>query len=169
MYVYMIYIYIYTYMHEWYWVKKKKLWWSLIQAQKWPPWVSSWPQAEEETSIRKWDSFLDMIPSIPFSVHPGSSFTFLTETAIEIINHSPYPNRNIHVYFVAGLIDLSEKITDINYREYICNDSFTDSFTHMRNLLDDTQEKITNTSATPCFATITPMHINTSNHHLLHT
>ena len=39
-----------------------------------------------------------------YSVQPGSFFTFLTEAAIEIINHSPYPNRNMHVYFVAGMI-----------------------------------------------------------------
>ena len=85
---------------------------------------------------------MKLLPGHDTINHPGSSITFLTETAIEIINHLPYPNRNIHVYFIAGLIDLSEKITDTNYREYICNDSFTDSFTHMRNFLDDTQEKL---------------------------
>ena len=156
-------------MHEWYWVKKNSM--MILNTN---PEMTTMDLIMTTSRGRDLYKEMRLLPGHDainpiFSVHPGSSFTFLTETAIEIINHSPYPNRNIHVYFVAGLIDLSEKITDINYREYICNDSFTDSFTHMRTLLDDTQEKITNTGATPCFATITPMHIDTSNHHLLHT
>ena len=139
-----MYVYIYIYIYAWMILSKKKK--NSIMILNTNPEMTTMDlimttsrgrDLYKEMRLLPWHDAINPI----FSVHPGSSFTFLTETAIEIINHSPYPNRNIHVYFVAGLIDLSEKITDINYREYICNDSFTDSFTHMRTLLDDTQEK----------------------------
>ena len=115
----------------------------------------------------------DLLPENPlinpiFSIHPGRSLSFLTDKAIEIITNSPYPTHTIHVYFIAGLIDLSEKITDIHYKEFICNDSYIDSYHNMQNILDNTQTRILNIGATPCFATITPMHIDTWNHHCLH-
>ena len=116
----------------------------------------------------------DVLPDNPlinpiFSIHPGRSLSFLTDKAIEIITNSPYPTHTIHVYFIAGLIDLSEKITDIHYKEIICNDSYIDSYHNMQNILDNTQAIITNMGATPCFATITSMHIDTWNHNCLQT
>ena len=90
----------------------------------------------------------DLLPENPlinpiFSIHPGRSLSFLTDKAIEIITNSPYPTHTIHVYFIAGLIDLSEKITDIHYKEFICNDSYIDSYHNMQNILDNTQTRIT--------------------------
>ena len=70
-----------------------------------------------------------------FSTHPGRSLSFLTDKAIEIITNSPYPTHKIHVYFISGLIDLSEKITDIHYKEFICNDSYIDSNHNMQTYL----------------------------------
>ena len=79
----------------------------------------------------------DLLPENPlinpiFSIHPGRSLAFLTDKAIEIITNSPYPTHTIHVYFIAGLIDLSEKITDIHYKEFICNDSYIDIYHKMQ-------------------------------------
>ena len=141
------YHYIDMLLCEWYWVKN-----AMMILNTSPEMTTT---DLTMTTSRGRDPYEEM-PLLPvhdtinpiFSLHPGSSFTFLTATTIEITNHSPYPNRNMHVYFIADLIDLSEKITDTNYREYICNDSSIDSFTNMRNFLDDTQEKYQHRSHT---------------------
>ena len=58
---------------------------------------------------------------------PGSSIHHLTEEAVSIIEKHDSEPENIHVYFLAGLTDITEKIADQNYQEVIFIDSPVDA------------------------------------------
>ena len=113
------------------------------------PWILLWQRVGAKAYLSSFTYCLKIPSSTP-------SFPFI------LADHSHFSPKN------PGLIDLSEKITDIHYKEFICNDSYIDSYHNMQNILDSTQTRTTNLCANPCFATITPMHIDTWNHHCLH-
>lgn len=101
--------------------------------------------------------------STRFIVRSGSPILNLAKEATHIINHSPIPNSQIHVYFIAGLIEITEKITDTHYQEIIFNDSYFHTESTTIPIFQQCADIITTTNARPCFATITPMHIETWN------
>ena len=102
-----------------------------------------------------------------FIVRPGTPILDLTREAENIITHSSTPNSLIHVYFIAGLIDITEKIKDHIYEEVIFNESSESAPPRVMSLIYQSSKSILNTGATPCYATITPMHLNTWNEHRL--
>ena len=100
---------------------------------------------------------------------PGSSLHRLTEEAVSIID-SPknvFEPENIHVYFLAGLTDITEKITDQNYQEVIFIDSPVDANHKMEMKYYDSSNKIKQLGSHPCYCTIAPMHLDKWNSHRL--
>ena len=102
-----------------------------------------------------------------FIVRPGTPILDLTWEAENIIAHSSTPNSLIHVYFIAGLIDITKKIEDHIYEKVIFNESFEPAPSCVMSLNYQSSKSISKTGATPCYATITPMHLNTWNEHRL--
>ena len=91
-----------------------------------------------------------------FIVRPGTPILDLTREAENIITHSSTPNSLIHVYFIAGLIDITEKIKDHIYEEVIFNESPESAPPRVMSLIYQSSKSILKTGATPCYATITP-------------
>ena len=104
-----------------------------------------------------------------FIVRPGAQIRRLADEAHDIILKSPISSHCIIVYFIAGLCDITQKISDHHYQEIIFNDSFPEAPTRIMPLFTAASNTILNTGATPCFTTITPMHLQTWNTHRLNT
>ena len=100
---------------------------------------------------------------------PKTLILNLTREAKNIIAHSSTPNSLIHVYFIAGLIAITEK----NQRSHLWRSHFqwiiriSPISCHVMSLIHQSSKSISKTGATPCYATITPMHMNTWNEHRL--
>ena len=79
--------------------------------------------------------------------------------------HHEYPNI---VYFIGGIPDITIKIKDDpNYAEVVFTEDTTDAFNRICQRYIDISNNIRNNHAIPCFATITPMNIDTWNHYCL--
>lgn len=91
----------------------------------------------------------------------GGRLMGLCNIATSIINHHHHPST-CHVYFLAGLCDITYRDFDPNYSHNICYDevSFTDSpdqtIFRLTNEINSISDHIISLGAKPCFATIVP-------------
>ena len=109
--------------------------------------------------------------NIPIVVEPtgGAYIRELTDKAVHIIQHSNLNPENIHVYFIAGLPDLTIKLKDrrYQYHEVIFPESPEQATQRLIETLHNDEGRIKSLGAKPCFATIAPMSISSWNNHCL--
>ena len=83
----------------------------------------------------------------------------LQHMAYDFLEHNPDPT-NCHIYFVAGLCDITHRIVDYykagRYEEVIYIDSPQDTIHRMTRLIDSISQEILILGAKPCFSTIIP-------------
>ena len=109
------------------------------------------------------------------SVLPGGLLEDLTEKAERLLVSNPHKYEDVQdlhpnfVYVLGGLPDLTEKVKDRNYLEIIYNESTTTTTPKMITKLLAADQKIKSLNAIPCFSTISPMSLDTWNHHRLYT
>ena len=110
--------------------------------------------------------------------HPGAKMAYLTQLAIPHIHRIRHTtSKPIHVYFLAGLCDVTRKDTDKahkhrgkwvgHYEEVTYTETTQQTVTRMRAQLQNTTSQIKEAGAIPCFCTIAPCNISTWNHHRL--
>ena len=96
----------------------------------------------------------------------GASIKSLVKEADEFLKHHRGNSRPHHVFFVAGLPDLTERKRGKSYEEAI----FEEALIRMKNTIISAQESIQdNHNAKTCFATITPISLKTWNNYRLST
>ena len=116
------------------------------------------------------DEYLAAIHPSPKHLHvisiPGTSLETLTQIGIKIINKSTNPSQ-YHVYFMAGLCDLTRKDNDIfgyrkkgiktipiQYDEVTFPESSSQAVPRLKSTINSIAHQISSTGASPCFMTI---------------
>lgn len=97
----------------------------------------------------------------------GATIDHLTNKALDIIANHPSPS-SIHVYFIAGIPDITTMIRDVGYEEVIFIEDPITAHSHFITKATRTINRIIQAQAIPCLATIAPMSIDTWNHTRLH-
>ena len=102
---------------------------------------------------------------------------YLTQLAIPHIHRIRHTtSKPIHVYFLAGLCDVTRKDTDKaqkrgkwvgHYEEVTYTEATQHTVTRMRAQMQNTTSQIKEAGVIPCSCTIAPCHISTWNHHRL--
>ena len=124
--------------------------------------------------------------------HPGQSLAFLTHKAVQHIHalqRTSTISQSIHVYFMAGLCDITYKdeipakqdrpkyYKGPLYQEVIYTETPKETLIRMKTQIANTAQQIKNAGAVPCFCTIPPCSISKWNNkrlskhrttHLLH-
>lgn len=106
------------------------------------------------------------------SVLPGAKLDYITRKAESLI---PSPRRTIgttHVYIMGGIPDITQKISNYHhksgkYTECIYTEPIQDTITRLTHAIDNTDSRIRQSGAVPCFCTITSCDIQKYNSHLL--
>ena len=93
----------------------------------------------------------------------GKGIDFLQHEAYSFLRSTADPT-NCHIYFVAGLCDISYKDKVRNwggqyYEEVIFNESPDKTLDRMSNLIDNVAQNILAMAAKPCFSTIVPSNL----------
>ena len=102
----------------------------------------------------------------------GATLKSLQYAAYDYLDWTSDPT-NCHVYFVAGMCDLTFKDTDrrwshkVKYEEVLFKGSALDTITRMTHLIDCISGHTLFMGAKPCFATILPMSLRTWNNYRL--
>ena len=110
--------------------------------------------------------------------HPGETIAKLTTRAITHIHWIKQTStKPIHVYFLAGLCDVTRKDTDKahwerghwvgHYEEVTYTETTQQTVTRMIAQLHSTPTQIKEAGGIPCLCTIAPCHLSTWNHHRL--
>ena len=100
----------------------------------------------------------------------GASIKSLVKEADEFLKHHRGNSRPHHVFFMAGLPDLTERKRGKSYEEVISEETPEEVPIRMKNTITSAQESIQdNHNAKTCFATITPISLETWNNHCLST
>ena len=100
----------------------------------------------------------------------GASIKSLVKEADKFLKHHRGNSRPHHIFFVAGLPDLTERKRGKSYEEVIFEETPEEALIRMKNAITSAQESIQeNHNAKTCFATITPISLKTWNNHRLST
>ena len=116
---------------------------------------------------------------IPIIVEPhgGAFIEDLTNMAVDIIDRSHFKPKDIHVYYIAGLPDITVKEKGPHYQEVIFNESPEEATSRVSGIIANAEQAIKDMGAVPCFSTIAPMSLRSWNNfcldnhrtsHLLH-
>ena len=100
------------------------------------------------------------IPYI-YKTVPGGKFNTLTRIALEHITKSPNLNKPVHVYYLAGLPDLTTKLRNRKdmYEEVVFNEEPQAAIDRMSSLIIQTHETITSLGAKAIFCPIIPINL----------
>ena len=94
----------------------------------------------------------------------GGKLSELAALVPSIIWRTQSPARRQHVYFLAGLCDLTFRdMDDQFYEEVIFMESPMEAYARMTTLYESVSESVINNGAIPCFSTIPPSNLNTWN------
>ena len=102
------------------------------------------------------------------SAKSGATLEDLGRTAEAYVKKSSHPQR-CHIYFMAGLCDVTYRDWDPDYSsnetydEVIFNESPHQAFIRLRHTINYISNRITSLGAKPCFATIVPSSLKTWN------
>ena len=104
-------------------------------------------------------------------IKSGGRIKPLTKAAVKILKKDPAP----YVYFVAGLPDISRKVSHTFrigqethlYQEFIFTESINQAINRTKSIIRKAESNIKEQHSTPVFCTITPFSIKTWNHHRL--
>ena len=100
----------------------------------------------------------------------GATIKKLTADAKRILRQHHSTEKPHHVFFIAGLPDLTKMTRGKNYQEVIFDETPQQALNRLKDtLLLADKEISTEHNAKTCFATITPCSLRTWNHHRLQT
>jgi len=101
----------------------------------------------------------------PIYTYPGANITYLCQQAIQFIQQQNTPMHDTHIYIIGGICDITYK--DKDRAQHYEETTFTDTPKHAAektiHTINHTYTQILEAGATPCFATIAPMSIDTWN------
>ena len=102
-----------------------------------------------------------------FQARSSAKLEELRYDAIDFLEHTDDPT-NCHVYFVAGVCDITYRDRHGSYDEVFYIESPQATITRMENMIDSISLDILRFGAKPCFATIVPSNLEKWNFHRLH-
>ena len=94
-----------------------------------------------------------------FYARSGAKLEELQQNAYTFLYNHEDPT-NCHVYFIAGLCDITYMDRHGGYEEVIYIESPQDTVTRIKNLIDSISENVLVYGAKPCFSTIIPSSLN---------
>ena len=100
---------------------------------------------------------------------PGGGYSCCTQLVLDniIYHHPPLNNDKCHFYILAGICDLTHKISGKGYQEVIFNDANGSLGQTIKSKINHLEQCVLREGAIPVFCTIIPMHLATWNHHRL--
>ena len=107
--------------------------------------------------------FLKQTPILATS---GARLVNLAQDASKYLKKQD-PEGHYHVYFLAGLCDVTYRDRDGSYEEFVFNESPWEARERVGNVIREAAAIVTASGATPCFATITPCDLEIWNNHRL--
>ena len=104
----------------------------------------------------------DLIPKSQFQkvlYRPGAKFRNLCDLAISIHNQSNSPD-NTHVYILAGITDITDKIKSGNYQEVVFKDQIEIAISKVMNTIRTTKTRLEKHKIKVIFCTVSTMNID---------
>ena len=89
---------------------------------------------------------------------PGAKVSNLGNLALKLHSNSNSPD-NTHVYFIAGITDLTKKLKGQNYEEVIFTEDINLAVARVSNTLSLTKSRLSKLKVKAIFCTINTMHI----------